>query len=45
MVPRLSALTRPLQNYLKLAPLLFQILKTSTNNWVLIKVVKLVRVA
>jgi AP-3 complex subunit delta-1 len=38
-------LTRAVQNYLKLAPLLFQILKTSTNNWVLIKVVKLVRVA
>lgn len=30
-------------NYLPLAPTLFEILSTSQNNWMLIKVVKLVR--
>jgi len=31
------------KNYIALAPTLFKILTTSTNNWVLIKLVKLVR--
>ena len=34
------AQSRP-QNYLKLAPMLFEILTNSSNNWMLIKVVKL----
>ena len=36
------ARTNP-KNYVALAPTFFQILTTSTNNWVLIKIVKLVR--
>lgn len=31
------------RNYLPLAPQLFQILTTSSNNWMLIKIIKLVR--
>jgi hypothetical protein len=30
------------KNYLSLAPQLFNILNTSTNNWMLIKIIKLV---
>lgn len=30
------------ENYLSLAPQLFKILTTSTNNWMLIKIIKLV---
>lgn len=30
------------KNYLSLAPQLFSILNTSTNNWMLIKIIKLV---
>lgn len=31
------------KNYLPLAPTLYQLLTKSTNNWMLIKIVKLVR--
>ena len=31
------------KNYLSLAPLFFKLMTTSTNNWVLIKIIKLVR--
>ena len=31
------------QNYLPLAPQLFKLLTTSTNNWMIIKIIKLVR--
>ena len=30
------------KNYLSLAPLFFKLMTTSTNNWVLIKIIKLV---
>lgn len=30
------------KNYLPLAPTLFKLLTTSTNNWMLIKIIKLV---
>jgi AP-3 complex subunit delta-1 len=33
------------QDYLSLAPQLFHLLTTSTNNWMLIKIIKLVRVS
>lgn len=33
------------KNYLSLAPLFFKLMTTSTNNWVLIKIIKLVSVA
>lgn len=31
------------KNYLSLAPLFFKLMTSSTNNWVLIKIIKLVR--
>jgi len=31
------------QNYLSLAPQLFKLLTTSNNNWMVIKIIKLVR--
>ena len=31
------------KNYLSLAPQLFKILTTSSNNWMLIKIIKLVK--
>jgi AP-3 complex subunit delta len=31
------------QNYLPLAPQLFKLLTTSSNNWMVIKIIKLVR--
>ena len=33
------------QNYLPLAPQLFKLLTTSNNNWMVIKIIKLVRAA
>jgi AP-3 complex subunit delta-1 len=30
------------KNYLALAPIFFRLMTTSTNNWVLIKIIKLV---
>lgn len=31
------------KNYLSLAPIFFKLMTTSTNNWMLIKIIKLVR--
>ena len=31
------------KNYLSLAPLFFKLMTTSSNNWMLIKIIKLVR--
>lgn len=31
------------KNYLALAPIFFRLMTSSTNNWVLIKIIKLVR--
>ena len=31
------------KNYLSLAPIFFRLMTTSTNNWVLIKIIKLVK--
>ena len=31
------------RNYLSLAPIFFKLMTSSTNNWMLIKVIKLVR--
>lgn len=31
------------KNYLSLAPLFFKLMTSSTNNWVLIKIIKLVK--
>jgi hypothetical protein len=31
------------KNYLPLAPMFFKLMTTSTNNWMLIKIIKLVR--
>jgi len=33
------------KNYLSLAPLFFKLMTSSTNNWVLIKIIKLVKIA
>lgn len=32
------------KNYLSLAPVFFKLMTTSTNNWMLIKIIKLVRI-
>ncbi|VEL21360.1 unnamed protein product [Protopolystoma xenopodis] len=32
------------QNYLALAPIFFKLMNTSTNNWVLIKIIKLISI-
>lgn len=32
------------KNYLSLAPIFFKLMTTSTNNWMLIKIIKLVSV-
>lgn len=33
------------RNYLSLAPVFFKLMTTSTNNWMLIKIIKLVRIS
>jgi hypothetical protein len=43
VITELSRKSNP-RNYLPLAPQLFELLTTSSNNWMLIKIIKLVRV-
>ena len=33
------------RNYLSLAPIFFKLMTTSTNNWMLIKIIKLVKLS
>jgi AP-3 complex subunit delta-1 len=43
VITELSRKSNP-QNFLPLAPVLFELLTTSSNNWMLIKIIKLVRI-